>query len=273
MDGCSVGGSSSSEYINNVICAIKDWKSEAPGVVSAALGYLVSPVIWLTEALIPVKAIEGLLNGLDWCMKNTLSQRSSQNPEELRYCDQAADAVINWHVAGGALEGGAAGFFGLFSLPADIPAVIALALRTIRQVGVEYGYEDDTEKERLFVLSVLRASGANSQAEKAEALVALRLLLVALQKQTWTAMAGKAATHAVSLEAAIIAVRALAKQLGVNLTKRKALAAVPGIGAVVGASVNGWYIREVGVAAQYLYQERWLRDRGLLIDPEIRQTE
>jgi hypothetical protein len=30
------------------------------------------------------------------------------------------------------------------------------------------------------------------------------------------------------------------------------------LGAVVGAAVNGWYIKEVGWAARRAYQERWL---------------
>lgn len=79
-------------------------------------------------------------------------------------------------------------------------------------------------------------------------------------------MAAKAAAQQLSVEGAVIAVRSLASQLGINLTKRKALAAIPLIGAAVGASANGWFLREVGVAAQKLYQERWLRDRDLLVD-------
>ncbi len=90
-----------------------------------------------------------------------------------------------------------------------------------------------------------------------------------LVKNTFKAMAEKAVVNPVGGEAAILALRGLAKQLGTNLTKRKALAALPGIGAVVGASVNGWFIREVGVAAQALYQERWLRERGLILDGEL----
>ena len=56
------------------------------------------------------------------------------------------------------------------------------------------------------------------------------------------------------------ALRALAKQVGVNLTKRKALEAIPVIGLAVGAASNGWFLREVGTAAQMSYQERWLSD-------------
>lgn len=256
-------------YIASIIREIRNWRSEGPGVVAVALGYVAVPVTWLVQTLVPTAAIEGLLDGLDWLAKSAVSGASAKNPDDLQQCDAAANSTINWAIAAAAAEGGAAGFFGLFTLPLDIPAVIGLALRTVRQIGAEYGYSEDTEGERQFAFSVLRASGANSQAEKAEALLAMHLLLVALQQQAWKAMAEKAAVQAISVEGALTAVRALARQLGINLTKRKALAAIPGIGAVVGASVNGWYIRDVGVAAQRLYQERWLRDRGLLIDVDV----
>ena len=117
-------------------------------------------------------------------------------------------------------------------------------------------------------LAVFSAAGANTQAEKAAALAMTSLLMNMLAKQTWKAMAAKAAAPAFSAEAAVIAIRNLAKQLGINLTKRKSLAAIPVIGAAVGASANGWFVREIGVAAQRLYQERWLRDRDFIIDGE-----
>jgi hypothetical protein len=189
----------------------------------------------------------------------------------LKKCDNGANQVINFHIGIAAGEGALAGFGGILTLPFDIPAVITLALRMIRQVGVEYGYADDTEDERKFIFSIFSAAGANTQAEKAAALAAAAYLMNILSKQTFKAMAAKAAANALSAEAAVIAIRSLAKQLGINLTKRKSLAAIPMIGAFVGASANGWFIREIGVAAQRLYQERWLRDRDLLVDGELAQ--
>lgn len=257
------------EYIRKTKETIRKLRTEKPSVMSTVLGYAALPVTWAIGVLVPQPAIEGALAGLDWCAKNTVTVQSAGDPENLTSCDASANQVITIHAVGGAVEGGAAGFFGIFALPLDIPAVIALAMRTTRQVGIEYGYGADTEDERQFVLNVLRAAGANSMAEKAEALVMSAYLTNILMKQTFKAMAAKATANPIGGEAAILGMKALAKQLGINLTKRKALAVLPGIGTVVSASVNGWFIREVGVAAQRLYQERWLRERGLLIDGEI----
>ena len=79
-------------------------------------------------------------------------------------------------------------------------------------------------------------------------------------------MAQKAASDKMSKEAAVVGVKNLAKQLGVNLTKRKALQIIPVIGAFVGGSVNGWYIKDVGWAARRAFQERWLVENGKMIE-------
>lgn len=254
------------EYVEATKKSIAAWRTDEPGILSYVLGLAAAPISWAVRLLIPSSAIQGALTGIDWCTKQSLSGQSATDPENLAECDRHANVAIDLHIVGGVIEGGAAGFLGIIALPADIPALIALALRVVRQVGMEYGYTNDNEYETQFVFSILSASGANSQAEKAEALAMAALLMNVLSKQTWKAMAAKAAAQQLSVEGAVIAVRSLASQLGINLTKRKALAAIPLIGAAVGASANGWFLREVGVAAQKLYQERWLRDRDLLVD-------
>lgn len=253
-------------YIRATTRSIAAWRAEKPGVMSYMLGLAAAPLSWAVRLLIPKSAIQGVLTGIDWCTRQSLSKQSATDPENLAECDRHANTTIDLHIAGGVVEGGLAGFFGILTLPADIPALIALALRVVRQVGMEYGYTDDNEHETQFVFSVMSAGGANSQAEKVEALAMAASLMNVLRKQTWKAMAAKAATQTLTVEGAVIAAKSLASQLGINLTKRKALAAIPLIGAAVGASANGWFLREVGVSAQKLYQERWLRDRNLLVD-------
>ena len=245
-------------------------------MVSQTLGTASAYVGWLVNQCVPqaaidglLTAIEGVLSGFDWAGKATLTPRFAPDLNDLRQCDRGADQVINFHIAIAIVEGGISGAVGLPALLIDIPAVITLALRMTRQIGVEYGYDADTEDERDFVFSVLSAAGANTQAEKVAALGMAAHLMNVLAKQSFKTMAQRAAADPLTAQALIITVRNLAKQLGINLTKRKMLAAIPVIGAVVGASTNGWFMREVGVAAQRLYQERWLRDRGLIVDGDL----
>lgn len=165
-------------------------------------------------------------------------------------------------------RGGTTGAFGLAGAAIDIPTIITLALRTIHKIGICYGYECNSEVDKKFVLGILSASGANSMEEKNIAITMLKSLETTVAKQTWKIMSEKAVTHPLSQEAAVIALRNLSKQLGINLTKRKALQAIPVIGAVVGGSTNGWYIKDVSWAARRAFQERWLRDNGKIIDME-----
>jgi hypothetical protein len=107
---------------------------------------------------------------------------------------------------------------------------------------------------------------ANSVEEKLAALTAIRAIETILLKQTWKKMAETAAKNQFSKEGAIIGLKALAKQLSINITKRKALAAIPYIGALIGGSMNAWYVRDIGWAARRLFQERWLMENGKIID-------
>ena len=122
------------------------------------------------------------------------------------------------------------------------------------------------KNDKEFILGIVSASGANSIKEKVAALTLLRSIEVSIAKETWKILAEKAAQQQLGKEAGIIALRNLAKQLGINITKRKALSAIPFIGAAIGGSVNGWYIKEVGWAARRSFQERWLIDNHKVID-------
>ncbi len=94
----------------------------------------------------------------------------------------------------------------LIGLAVDIPAIITLALRTIHKIGLCYGFEAISERDDHFVLDILSASGANSQAEKVVALGMLKQIQVAIAKTTWKSMAQKAAQQQISKEGAIITV-------------------------------------------------------------------
>ncbi len=257
------------DYEKAIRRAIDAWKTASPSVVGYAVSVVLGPVGWLFSKVVPLSAIEAALSGLDWAAKNTLSAPASADAENLPACDRGADQVQNFHIALGAAQGGAAGALGLVGMIADVPAIVTLALRLIRQIGVEYGYAEDNEAERDFCLAVLQNAGSNTMAEKVASHATLQKIAVMISKETFKSMAAKAAGEMVSFEAAIVGVRSLAKQLGYNLTKRKMLEAIPVIGAVIGAATNGWFLRDVGLSAQRAFQERWLIERGrLIVDPE-----
>ena len=248
---------------------IEKWKNEEPGVVRQAMGKPIEPLIWVLKKVVPEAAIRGALDfsntTAEWLTDTKDVLRDGEvtkvtdlRKKDLELSDKLADSVHNWAIGFAAIEGGVTGVFGVFGAAADAPMVVTLALRTIHKIGICYGYESTNETEKKFVLGIMAASGANSLSEKVAAIATLRSIETTLAKVTWKKMAEKAAESQVSKEAAILSIKNLAKQLGINITKRKALAAIPVVGALIGGSVNAWFLKEVGWAARRAFQERWL---------------
>lgn len=237
-----------------------------------------APVTRVVQKVIPQAAIRGAIDAANSAGKwlsdtgdikrdGIVSKIRNLRNKDLELSDNLANNVHNWAIGMAAAEGAATGFFGILTIAADIPAIITLALRTIHKTGLCYGYESIDENDNQFILGILAASGANSVAEKVAALTTLRSIEeVTVAKQTWKAMAEKAAEQQISKEGAIMAIKNLAKQIGINITKRKALQAIPAIGSLVGGSVNGWYIKDVGWAARRAFQERWLIDNQKILE-------
>jgi uncharacterized protein (DUF697 family) len=264
-------------YESAQVTAIKAWKKEEPSVLSKATGVVAAPLAWLVQKVIPEKAIQSALEAANWAgchladsgdilRDGGVDQIAELRSKSLQLSDRLANEAHNWAIGMATVEGGATGAFGLPGMAADIPAIVTLALRTVHKIGLCYGYESSNEEDKSFVLGILSASGANSVEDKVEALLALRSIQQILINQTWKKMSEKAAIHQMSKEGAIIGVRNVAKQLGINLTKRKALQAIPFIGAGVGASMNAWYIKDVGWAARRVFQERWLAENSKVVE-------
>lgn len=261
---------SRSAYENKQIELIKDWEKQVPGVVSKSIGLLAKPAVWLVQKVVPQSAIKAALNGANSAGKlladendilrdGNVSTIEEMRKQSLEKADRLANEVHNWAIGIATAEGGTAGVTGVAGIALDVPAILTLALRTIHKIGLCYGYRADTKEEQDFVLSILSAAGSNSQKEKTQALLALKSIEVLVQKQTWKELERRAAQTA-GKEFGIIAIKNLCKQLGINLTKRKALQVIPGVGAAVGAAVNADFMRDVGYAARRVYQKRWLED-------------
>lgn len=267
------------QYENAQLKEITAWKVAEPGIVSVVGGKLLAPLAWLAQRVVPQAAVEGALSGSNWLASRLAGRRSilqeagverieQLQSKPLEICDGLAEKAQAWAIGLAVVEGGATGVGGLAGIAIDIPTSVTLALRTIHRIGLCYGFDGTADRDRQFVLGILGAAGANSIVEKNAALATLRTIEVMIAKLTWKKITEEAAAKQFGKEAAIVAVRSLAKQLGVNLTKRKALMAIPIVGALVGASVNGWFIRDVSLAARRSFQERWLIVNGKLLEED-----
>ena len=247
--------------------SIEAWQKRSPSVLGRTLSWAFTPIGWAVHRLIPHAAVEGALRTADWVAHHTLahgwmreragvSDIAQLQTLPLRELDALAGSFHKWQLVYVVAEGSAAGAVGLPGIALDIPALIGLTLRTIRGIGLCYGFDEDSDEEREFVLGILATVGANTVFEKEAALLFLKELRTVVAKQTFKAMAATTGT-----EQGIVAARSLARRLGVNLTKRKLLQATPAVGAVVGAAVNYKFIDDVAWAARHMYQKRLLEHR------------
>jgi EcsC protein family len=253
-------------YEQSQIDQIRAWRHQPPGVIERASAVALSPVARLVSGLVPSAAIEALLRASDWMAAKTIPSSQASDDVDLQLLDTEARAIRSWAIAYAGSEGAIAGAVGLVSLPVDLPAIITLSLRTIRRIGTTYGYAATSEQEKQFIYAVLSIASANSARQKRDALESLRGLETQMLAHNWATIGERAARRGVGAESILLLARDVAEQLGFNLTKRKALAALPLVGAAMGATVNGWYMRDIGAAAQRAYQQRWLQDRGLYRD-------
>ena len=259
-------------YEQQQIKAIQSWQGQSPKLSSMLMGLALTPAAKLVDLVIPEAALHAALEAsckVGEKLANpdaVLKQAGVSHIGELFYadmklCDSLADTAHDRAIAMAAAEGGVTGATGLIGIAVDVPTLMTLALRTIYQTALCYGFELKGEEGRHVVLRVFSVASANSLKEKEAALVSLVAIKQMLQQQTWSQIQ-QAAFATMGKEALMVALKDLAGQLGINLTKRKALNIVPIVGAAVGAAVNASFIKDVGWAARRTFQEMWLLQHG-----------
>lgn len=259
-------------YESKVLEEIREWENEEPGVLAKTMGFLFS---WVPDCIVPETLISSALKGADAAAEfftdkgDILRDGQVSKIEDLMYkdielSDEMASSIKKWALAIAAGEGGATGTGGAPAMAADIAFIIPFAIRTIRKIGLCYGFECNGREGRNIVLNILTAAGANTVKEKTIAIANLTAIKVMVQKTTWKELerlaAEQAAKGVAGKESFIMAIKHAAKQLGINLTKRKALQAVPIIGAGVGAIMNASFLDDVSDAATNSFRKLWLAE-------------
>lgn len=167
---------------------------------------------------------------------------------------QAADRTVGYLAAKyktcGATTGAAAGALGMVGMIPEIPVFVGLSLRAVSEYASYYGFDLQTQSERAFALQVLGAGSASNAVEKSVALAELSRTAAAIgSRKTWDEL---------NKIAFVRLAQQVAKMLGLRLTKKALSAAIPLIGAGMGAGMNAWFISSVTEAAYMTYRERFL---------------
>lgn len=256
-------------YERAQLARLRKWQKEKPGPATRLFGRAAGPASKAVQSMVPEAALRGALSGaqaaaLKFSKQESLLRKAGvENLAQLRgvdlqVCDRLALSVQRRAMA---LAGGAGAIFGVAGaagLVADVPALLVLALRSIDRIGQCYGESGADATRRQLGVGVFALASANSVEEKHAALSALHAHHADVSADAWRDGVERAAERELAKEAVVFSLNNLAKSLGKNLGWRKAASSAPVIGALIGGSINAWYLHDVGSIARYVFQERWL---------------
>lgn len=166
---------------------------------------------------------------------------------DLQIADEVAGDRRAHEGAAAGIEGAAAGFFGGFTLAADVAAVMLLSMRAVQSRALAYGFDPSEDEELEYVLVVLDAASRLGPRSK----TAARSGLSTLGK----GLAGRAITQRTAEKA----MSRLPAQLATRFAAMKSNSVLPVVGAITSASFNAWYLQAVTHTARMAYRERFLQ--------------
>lgn len=257
-------------YVQEVLAEQDAFRAAPPSLLPRAVRSVAKPIGFLTNRLIPAEVIEAAIRGADWAASNSIRKTAiSHDFSDLEACDLAAAEVRRWALGYAVTGGGAAGAFGALGLAIDVPATVALALRTARLTGLCYGFGGESEAERVHILDIVQLAGANSKAEREEAISRLQKERSEIAQEDWQ----KIVRLTGQTTGSVAATRRVATTLGINLSTRKMAQIAPVIGAAVGAGVNAAFQNDVAAAARFAYRVRWLEVNERIVEGRAGKAE
>jgi len=263
-----------SDYDKEAIKEIHIWKKPEQNFMEKILSTLTKPIDALMDASYVKDAIQKASQGILGLLCDAAS--GSVRPEAIfeefnvkivslddisKLNLQTIDKTVGYLAAKykglaateGALVGGAslAGpVAAAAAIAVDIPVITGLCLRAIGEYATYYGFDIDTQPERLFALNVLSLASSPTDVSKQASLASLiKISKLVAQKKTLKELE----QHAF---AAIL--MKLANSLGLRLTKNKLAQIIPGLSVAVASGYNAYLISEVCECAFMMYRERHL---------------
>lgn len=176
---------------------------------------------------------------------------SDKGPYALAVMDTAALELSQSRRNFATVQGATTGFGGLFTLAADIPAVLGLSLKIIQEIGLCYGYDPTDKTERIFTVKVMQFASSD--------IVGKRAILEELNLQ-----AGGDGDIMAGTNAAISKIQGWKEFITVYRESwgwKKMMQTIPVAGMFFGAYSNRKALKEVAEAARMLYRKRRILER------------
>ncbi|UVI38426.1 EcsC family protein [Qipengyuania spongiae] len=237
----------------------RKFRDSKPSRLGRGVKRLTHPFGKALADVMPKSLVEMVLKGLDRAVGAPQLIRFDHDPEDLQAAHRAAEKVARAARGISASTGAAAGLGGAISMSADIPATIAIALRTIRDTGRAYGFEGEGPAEKLFRLQILELAALDD--------VDLRTQRIAdLEAGIGSEGELVRADHEHTTPVVDQAVERISRAIAFASFRSRAGMIVPIVGSVVGGIVNSSFQNDVGKAARFAFQARRLRREEGVID-------
>lgn len=233
----------------------ENWKNTPPNVIQHVFGKITKPIEIILNPFIKKIAplLEGVLRGLNNFIANAISNWSGKivNLDKLpekefkawfKKADNKAKNIATAGITSLVAEGAGTGLGGFALLAADIPASFGLIIGFANKIALTYQLDITNETVQVELLKAISTGSETTINGKLESASTLKVVANVISKQTWKEME-KAPVNA--LPKLIFVIRSILKQMGINITKRKALQIIPVAGAVVGGVINGTWGADV----------------------------
>jgi len=253
------GASPYTPYEQARLAELQQWLAKPPGLVARGFGRTTSPLVRAIKPWAPEAALQRAFSLASqagsrpaW-RKQMLSDLALDEAAALRDwpledCDDIWRKVRRRMMLTAGGTGAVTGLGGAAGWVLDVPALLVLALEGIHRSALCYGFEPEDDQVPLAIFSL---AAANNMREKQAAWQAA--LVAQIDSRQMLGGLERSFNQSFAKHAVAVGIHQVARQLGLNLGRRKVLGMVPLAGALVGGSVNAWYLRDVVMASRYVF--------------------
>lgn len=160
--------------------------------------------------------------------------------------DKTALSIQKAHANAATVQGATTGVGGIFTLAADIPATLAISLKTLQEMAVSYGYNPENREERVFIIKCLQFTSSDVVGRKA-----------ILRELSDYANRGDSKEMASQIQGWREVILSYQEQYSF----KKVFRLVPVVGIIFGALSNRSMIEEVSDTGMMLYRKRRILER------------
>jgi hypothetical protein len=98
--------------------------------------------------------------------KRMIHDHSDVKEIPLQFMEKISKELIEKRKKFAAIQGATTGIGGIFTLAIDIPALLAVSLKTLQEIAIIHGYDPDEKSERVFIIKCLQFSLADTAGKR-----------------------------------------------------------------------------------------------------------